>query len=115
MVYSGYLIEFDGLGSWSFGKDFSRNVIIFGVDNSLSSHTNNRVNNALVLDEGPTYDINSSVSEAEKKFSINFSKAKTKFGLSLCYNGDNSYLFANGKKYITLSHLSISIFPRMHI
>ena len=97
MVYSSYLIESDGLGSWSFGKDFSRNVIIFGVDNSLSSHTNNRINNALVLDEGPTYDINSSVSEAEKKFSINFSKAK--FGLSLRYNGDNSYLFANVKIY----------------
>ena len=33
---------------------------------------------------------------AEKKFSINFSKAKTKNGLSLHPNYDNSYLFVNG-------------------
>ena len=26
--------------SWSFGNDFARNVVIFGVDNSLSTHTN---------------------------------------------------------------------------
>ena len=34
----------------------------------------------------------------EKKFSINFSKAKTKLCLSFQYNGDNSYLFVNGKE-----------------
>ena len=34
----------------------------------------------------------------EKKFSINFTKANTKFCLSLHYNGDNSYLFVNGKE-----------------
>ena len=34
----------------------------------------------------------------KKKFSINFTKANTKFCLSLHYNGDNSYLFVNGKE-----------------
>ena len=34
----------------------------------------------------------------KKKFSINFSKAKTIFCLSLHYNGDKSYLFVNGKE-----------------
>ena len=34
----------------------------------------------------------------EQKFSTNFSKPKTKLCLSLHYNGDNSYLFVNGKK-----------------
>ena len=29
--YSSYGIAFDGLGSWSFGNDFARNVVIFGV------------------------------------------------------------------------------------
>ena len=33
----------------------------------------------------------------KKKFSINFSKANTK-----CYNGNNCYLFVNGKKSISL-------------
>ena len=32
----------------------------------------------------------------EKKFSINFIKAKTKFCLSLHYNHNNSYFFVNG-------------------
>ena len=31
------------------------------------------------------------------KFNINFSKAETKLCLSFHYNGDNSYLFVNGK------------------
>ena len=37
--YSGYRIAFDGKGEWRFGNDFARNVIILGVDNRLSSHT----------------------------------------------------------------------------
>ena len=39
---TGYGIAFDGKGMWSFGNDFTRNVIIFGVDNSSSSHADNR-------------------------------------------------------------------------
>ena len=74
-------IVFDGGGSWSFGNDFVRNVIIFGVDNSSSSHTDNHKNNFLVLGEGKTYDINGSFGAAEKKFSINLTKARTKFCL----------------------------------
>ena len=34
----------------------------------------------------------------KKKFSINFTKANTKFCLILDYNADNSYLFLNGKE-----------------
>ena len=36
-------------------------------------------------------------SAPKKKFSINFSKAITKFCLGLLYNVDNIYLFVNGK------------------
>ena len=43
-VYSGYGVVFDGAGSWSFGNAFAQNAVIFGVDNSLSSHSNNRMN-----------------------------------------------------------------------
>ena len=53
-------------GSWSFGNDFARNVVIFSVDNSSSSHTDNRKNNFLVLGEGPTQGINDSTGSAEK-------------------------------------------------
>ena len=51
-----------------------------------------QTNNFLVLGEGST-DINGSVSLAEKKFSINFSKAKETICLTFHYNDSNSYLF----------------------
>ena len=49
--YNGYGIAVEGKSSWSFGNDLARNVVIFGVDNSSSSHTDNRKNNFLVLGE----------------------------------------------------------------
>ena len=48
-------MPFDSGGSWSFDNDFARNVIIFAVDNSSSSHSDNRKNNFLILGEGTTY------------------------------------------------------------
>ena len=47
------------------------------------------------LGEGPIDGINGSTGAVEKKLSIDFSKAKTKFCLSLQCNGDESYLYAN--------------------
>ena len=81
-VHSGYGIAFDWKGEWK--------VVIFGLDNSSSFHTDNCNNNLLVLVEGDTFGINGSFGAPEKRFSINFSKAKTKFCLRLLYNGDNS-------------------------
>ena len=52
---------------WSFDNDFARNVVIFDVDDSSSSHTDNRKNNFLVIGEGPTQGINDSTGTAEKK------------------------------------------------
>ena len=59
-VYSGYGIAFDRPASWNFGNGFAKNTIIFGADNSSSSHADNCKNNFLVLSEGPTYGINGS-------------------------------------------------------
>ena len=50
-----------------------------------------------MLGWGDTFGINGSFGAPEKKFSINFGKANTKFCLCLHYNADNSHLFANGK------------------
>ena len=41
--------------------------MIFGVDNSSSSHVENRKNNFLILGEDPTYGINGSFDAPEKK------------------------------------------------
>ena len=56
-----------------------------------------------MLREEPTDDINGGVSATEKKFSITFSTAKTKFFLSFHYNVNSSYLFVNGKISISLT------------
>ena len=41
-MHSGYGIAFDVEGEQSFGYDYVWNVVIFGVDNSSSSHTDNQ-------------------------------------------------------------------------
>ena len=79
---SGYGIAFDGKKKeWKLGNDSARNVKTFGVDNSPSSHTDNCNNNLLVLGEGEgdTFGKSGSIGAPEKKFSISFSREKTKF------------------------------------
>ena len=80
-VYSGHGITFDNAGSWSFRNGTAKNVIIFDVDDSSSSHVDNRKNN---------FGKNGRFASSEKKCSINFTKANTKFCLSLHCNADNS-------------------------
>ena len=99
-VYSDYGIAFYGGDWWSFGNGTARNVIIFGVDNSSSSLVDNLKITIYILGLDPTYGRNGTFGEPEKKSSINFTTPKTKFGLSLHYNDDNSYLFVNGKEII---------------
>ena len=69
-VYSGYGIALDGTGSWSLGSDLARNVVIFGVDNSSSAHTDNCRNKFLILGERPTYDINGRFVSHDKSFAL---------------------------------------------
>ena len=50
-IYSPLEVAFEVASSWSFCNDIVRNVVIFGVDNNSSFHSNNCKNNFLVLDE----------------------------------------------------------------
>ena len=53
--YSGYGIGFDRHGSFSFpGTGLGRNVIIFGVDMSSSTKTDDNKRDILIFGEGPT-------------------------------------------------------------
>ena len=98
--YSGYGTGFDRRSSFSFtGGGFGQNVLIFGADMSTSIHIDNKGKDILVLGRGPTQGLESTLT-AEKMYSINFTVTKTKFCLSLRYNGGNSYLFANGIEII---------------
>ena len=94
--YSGYRIGFDRRGSFSFpGSGFGSNALIFGVDMSSSVHVDNKKKkNILILGKGPTQGLEHTLT-AEKMYSLNFTKANTKFCLSLHYNGGNSFLFVN--------------------
>ena len=83
--HNGCEITFDSAGSWSFDNDATRNVITFGVHNNSLSHAHNCKNNFLVLVEGSKSGINGRFGLAEKNFIISFSKANTKFYLSLHY------------------------------
>ena len=82
-VSSDYRIKFDSAGSCSFDNDTAKTFVIFSVVNSSSFHADNRKNNSLVLDEGPTFGINGNFGSPEKKFSFSFSKAKAKICLGL--------------------------------
>ena len=55
-------------------------------------------NNFLVLGVGATFGINGIFASPEKKLSITINKVNTKFGFSLHYNADNSFLFVYGKE-----------------
>ena len=53
--YSGYGIGFDKRSRFSFpGGGFGQNVIIFGVDMSLSTKIDNQKKDILILVKGPT-------------------------------------------------------------
>ena len=67
VFFSGYGIAFDGAGSWIFVNDFTRNVVIFGVNNNSSSHYENCKIIFLVFGERPPDDINGSFESPEKK------------------------------------------------
>ena len=76
----------------------ARNIIIFGVELSNSVHATNKIQSILILGHGLTQNLNNTTIYAEKIYSPNFSQENKIFCLSLHYNGDNSYLFVNGKE-----------------
>ena len=91
--YSDYGIKFDGEGSGNFGNDFARNIVIFGADNSSSTYVDSRKNNFSMLSKGSSYGINGSFDAQVKTFSINSSKARTKFWIEFAFLlMENKYL-----------------------
>ena len=104
--YKGYGICFDERSEFSHtitegGRAHTtdaRNVLIFGADMSFSVHATNRANHIYLMGTGLTQGINDTTIYAEKNFFRNFRDFGKKFVLSLHYNGDNSYLFVNGRQ-----------------
>ena len=67
----------------------AKNVIIFGVDASNSSHSTNKTQNIYVLGKDFVQGINSTTIYAEKIYTTNFTEQSKKSGMSLQYNGNN--------------------------
>ena len=104
--YKGYGICFDERsefghtiteGGFTHTTD-ARTVLIFGSDMSFSVHATNRANHIYLMGTGVTQGINDTTIYAEKNFYRNYTDFGKKFVLSLHYNGDDSYLFVNGRQ-----------------
>ena len=97
--YEGYGICFDEGGTFSKGGiNNRRNVLIFRVHESSLVHKNNKANNIYVMGDLFVQCINDTTLYVEKLYSQNFTAVNKKFVLNLHYNGDDSYLFINGKR-----------------
>ena len=104
--YKGYGICFDERSQ--FGHTIAeggfthttngRNVLIFGADMSFSAHATNRANHICLMGDGLTQGINDTTICVEKNYYRSFTNPGKKFILSLHYNGNNSYLFVNGRQ-----------------
>ena len=104
--YKGYGICFDERsefghtiteGGFTHTTD-TRNVLIFGAHMSFSVHATNRANHIYLMGTGLMQGINDTTIYAEENFYRNFTDFGKKFMLSLHYNGDDSYLFGNGRQ-----------------
>ena len=83
------VIGFDRTGFFSHPSGGTgKNVMIFGVDMSSTTKTDNRRKDILILGKGPAQGLEHTLS-SEKMYSINF----TNFT-----NGANNYLFVSGKE-----------------
>ena len=63
-----------------------------------SVHANNKVNSILVLGKHFIQGINGTTIYVERMYSTNFTVDNKRFCVSFHNNGDNSYLFVNGKE-----------------
>ena len=82
-----------------------RNVLIFGVDMSFSVHATNRANNIYVMGDGLTQGNHNTTLYVEKNYYRNFTDPGKKLIISLHYNGDDSYLFVNGRQELVKEKL----------
>ena len=92
--YKGYGICFDEGGIFSKGNiNNGKNVLMFGVDESSLTHSNNKANNIYLMGDLFVQGINDTTLYVEKIYSQNFTQPNKKFVLSLHYNNYDDSLF----------------------
>ena len=87
-----------------------RNVLIFGADMSFSVHATSTANNIYLMGAGLTQIIHDTTINVEKNYYRNFTDPGKKFVLSFHYNGDNSYLFVNGRQELKFKDKTNQLF-----
>ena len=80
-----------------------------------SKHANNKTKDVLVLGHGLIEKIDDTTIYAEKMYSPNFAVANKIFCLSLHNNGDDSYLFVNGKKFTNFKAKKQSVMEKISL
>ena len=114
--YQGHGIRFElsGIFTHPNGGD-GKNVVVFGVDMANSKNVNNKTKDVLVLGHGLIQKIDDATIYAEKMYSPNLTGASKTFCLSLYYNGDDSYLFVNGKEVIKYKSRKQSVVGKLSL
>ena len=100
-------VDFSHILSGGNGK----NIIIFGVSMSLYAKIDNKKKDTLILGKRPTQGLGQHSLSAEKMYLINFTKANTKFCLSLHYNWAKQFLFVNRTKIHEFKAKDLEIVP----
>ena len=78
--YSGYGIRFDTRIEFSLpDSSVGKNVVVFGVDMSLSVHIDNKWKDILILGKGPTLGLDETTLTAETQYLITFTRPNIKF------------------------------------
>ena len=114
--YEGHGICFESTGKFTHQEgNMARNVVIFGVDMADSKHADNKTKNVLVLGGRLIQKIDNATIYAERAFSLNFSIENETFCLSLPYNGDDSYLFVNGKEVLKFKAKAQSVITQLSL
>ena len=110
--YVGYGICFDEGSNFSFRNRIdAKNIIILGCNATDSSHANNK-KNKIVLGKDfiqvVSTDGTGNTIYTDKIYKTNMTESNKKFVLSLHYNGNNSYLFVNGKEELQFKSQSFT-------
>ena len=92
--YSGYGVGFYApLLSCLPNFEWHENVVILGMENSSSMHTDNTKRDILVLCEGPIDELDYAIITAKTKYTLNIIRSKKK--ICLHFNASSRFLCAN--------------------
>ena len=99
--YSGYGFGSDGMHIYNFDGQMMNGVkilLFLELIIVFSLYVYIRKKDMLVLDEGPTDGLDDAIITRQTKCSVDITKSRRKFCLSLHYNAMNSFLYANDVK-----------------